>query len=87
MTQWPQQQLPDPEPTALARPLTAQEFLTEVQRVNCPTCWARPGLSCIGYEMSGDAFTPIITERVGTIQLVMYYHEARKRRAELKVGL
>jgi hypothetical protein len=84
MAQWPASPR---DPSAVEgghiRPLTAAEYLGEVERVNCEICPARPGERCIDSTPSGETFCVIWL----TPDDFVIYHEARKKRAERKVGL
>jgi hypothetical protein len=63
----------DPEP------LTEEEYVLYVQRVNCGRCWARPDIPCHQLNENGEIVIPL--RELGG------FHPEREIRAWAKLGV
>jgi hypothetical protein len=68
------------------RPLTAEETLEEIQKVNCRSCWSYPQEPCRPFQNEYKANDPRVMLTM-TPEGPGWYHASRKVWAELKVGL
>jgi hypothetical protein len=61
-------------------PLTEEEYVAYVQRVNCGTCWARPDTPCNRLNGNGAVIIP-------TQPILNGFHPSRETRAWAKLGV